>query len=102
MRVDLPFGRKNVALDVPDNSTVLYPNPTQAIADVPEATLEALRAPISGPPLRERVRPGQKVAIVVSDLTRPVPNALILPPVLAELEAAGVVEDDVYVINGTG
>jgi len=102
MRVDLPFSRETVALDVPDNATVLYPNPTQAIADVPAATLESLRTPIAGPPLRERVRPGQKVAIVVSDLTRPVPNALILPPVFAELEAAGVVEDDVYIINGTG
>ena len=39
---------------------------------------------------------------MVSDLTRPVPNALILPPVFAELEAAGVAEDDVYIINGTG
>ena len=41
MLVNLPFGRETVALDVPDSATVLYPNPTQAIADVPAATLAA-------------------------------------------------------------
>ena len=102
MRVDLPFSRETVTLDVPDSATVLYPNPTQAIADVPAATIAALRSPLAGPPLRQRVRPGQKVAIVISDITRPVPNALILPPIFAELTAAGIPEDDVYIVNGTG
>ncbi len=102
MKVELPFGRELLSVEVPDNATVLRPHPVEALTDAPAAVLQSLRAPIAGPPLRGRVRPGQKVAIVVSDITRPVPNELLLRPLLAELEAAGVPADDVTIVNGTG
>ncbi len=102
MRVELPYGRELLSVEVPDSANVLLPHPVDALRDAPAAMLAALRTPTAGPPLRERVRAGQKVAVVVSDITRPVPNELILRPLLAELEAVGVPVTDVTIVNGTG
>ena len=63
--------------------------------------VDALRAPIAGPPLREVVRRGQTVAIAVCDGTRPQPREVVVPAVLAELE--GIVRlEDVVVLVATG
>ena len=102
MQVELPYGRELLAIEVPDGATVLLPNPSEPVADAPAAVLASLRTPIAGPPLREGVRAGQSVAIVVSDITRPVPNELLLRPILAELAAAGIPNTDVTIVNGTG
>jgi nickel-dependent lactate racemase len=102
MLVHLPFGREPLPVEVPDNATVLLPAEVAPLADEGRAVLAALRSPIAGPSLRDRVRPGQSVAVVISDITRPVPNQLLLEPLLAELAAAGVPEHDITIVNGTG
>jgi nickel-dependent lactate racemase len=102
MRVQLPFGRTQLDIEVPDNALVLRPPAVQPLADPAAAVLDAVRAPLAGPPLRQRVQPGQRIAVVISDITRPVPNELLLRAVFSELEAAGVNEDDITIVNGTG
>ncbi len=102
MIVELPFGRGVVSLDAPISASVLLPVAVAPLADEDAAVRMALRRPIAGPSLRERVQPGQSVAIVVSDITRPVPNRTLLRPLLAELEAAGVPDGDITIVNGTG
>jgi nickel-dependent lactate racemase len=100
--VRLPFHRGQLAVELPDDAVVLEPNPTTALLNPERAVLEALRSPIAGPPLRERVRAGQSVAVVISDVTRPVPNQTLLPPIFEELRAAGVTDDAITIVNGTG
>ena len=102
MRIDLPYGRELLPIDVPDSATVLRLQAVQALQDAPGAVLRSLRDPIAGPPLRERVRSGQSVAIVISDITRPVPNELLLRALLSDLAAAGVPDADVTIVNGPG
>jgi nickel-dependent lactate racemase len=102
MRVDLPFGRELLPVEVPDSATVLLPRTVEPLADETGAVVEALRSPIAGPPLRGRVNAGQRVAIVISDITRPVPNQLLLEPLLAELAQSGIPEHEITIINGTG
>src|SRR5689334_16631712 len=102
MRVNLPFGRIQLEADLPDNARVLRPPPVQPLADPATAVREAIQKPIAGPALRERVRRGQRIAVVISDITRPVPNELLLRAVFAELEGAGVAEGDITIVNGTG
>ncbi len=102
MRINLPFGRALLEVDLPDDSRVLTPPAVEPVSDAVAAVLQALQAPIAGPPLRDRVRPGQRIAVVISDITRPVPNELLLTGVFAELEAAGVREEDITIVNGTG
>lgn len=102
MLVKLPFGRTELEVDLPDGARVLAPPPLEVIDDAKGAVMDALRRPLAGPPLRDRVQPGQRVVIVISDITRPVPNELLLTAIFEELAAAGVDDDDVTILNGTG
>ena len=102
MKVRLPYGEAAIDADVPDDATVLTPAPVAALDDPGAAVRRALDAPLGRHPLRELVRAGQRAAIVVSDVTRPVPNQVILPPILETLEAGGVRRGDITIVVGTG
>jgi len=102
MKVQLPYGEGAIEATVPDNATVLLPEAVPAIAHVNAAVRGAIAAPIGRPALSRMARAGDKACIVVSDVTRPVPNAVILPPVLETLEAAGVRREDIVILVGTG
>jgi nickel-dependent lactate racemase len=93
MQVNILCGEKPVELNVPDSVTVLEPKAAQALADPLQATLDALEKPIASRPLREIAQGRKSACIVISDITRPVPNALILPPMLQILEDAGIRRD---------
>jgi nickel-dependent lactate racemase len=82
-------------------STVVEPVHHEAAPDQAGVLTAALRSPVAGPPLRERVRPGQSVAISACDGTRPQPRHLMIPAVLAELD--GIVRlEDVVILVATG
>ncbi|MEH0421535.1 lactate racemase domain-containing protein [Streptomyces sp. B21-083] len=73
----------------------------EAAADQRAVLRAALRSPVAGPPLRERVRPGQIVAISACDGTRPQPRHLMIPAVLDELD--GIVRpEDIVILVATG
>ncbi|GAA4870976.1 nickel-dependent lactate racemase [Pseudonocardia benzenivorans] len=91
LEVDLPAGRTTVV--EPRHLTVTTP-PEQLVRD-------ALRNPVAGPPLREVVRPGQRVAISICDGTRPQPRELMLTAIFAELDGI-VAPDDVTIMVATG
>lgn len=100
-QVTLAYGRSGLAVDLPDDAAVITPVHHAAAPDVPAELRRALREPVTGPPLRERVRPGQTVAISACDGTRAQPRHLMIPAVLEELD--GVVDlDDVVVLVATG
>ncbi|MBN1318680.1 MAG: nickel-dependent lactate racemase [Anaerolineales bacterium] len=67
-----------------------------------EIVRRALATPIDSPCLRQLVRPGQRVAIVASDLTRPCPSEKLLPPVLDDLTAAGIPDRDITIVAALG
>jgi nickel-dependent lactate racemase len=102
MRVQLPYGERVIDADVPDSAVVLQPAAVEPLADPEAAVRSAIESPLGCPPLSRQARPGQRACIVVSDVTRPVPNATILPPVLETLERAGVRRDDITILIGTG
>ncbi len=87
MKIDLAYGKTSLRVELPDNAHVLRPAPVRALADPAAAIREALRRPIGCAALRERVTPGDSVAIVFSDITRPTPNHVLIPALLAELAA---------------
>jgi nickel-dependent lactate racemase len=100
--IDLAYGIGGLTVELPDaRTTVIAPVPRPAATDPMAVLHAALRSPVAGPPLRERVRPGQRVAISACDGTRPQPRHLMIPAVLEEL--AGIVpDDDVVVLVATG
>ena len=102
MKLHLPYGERGIDAEVPDAATVLLPERVAPLDDPSAAVRAAIEKPVAGPPLRSLVQPGRKAAIVVSDVTRPVPNAIILPPILQTLEDGGVRRDDVTIVVGTG
>ena len=68
-QVTLAYGREGLTVELPDDAAVITPAQHPAAPDVPAELRRALREPVSGPPLRERVRPGQTVAISACDIT---------------------------------
>ena len=56
MRVRLSYGLDGLDVDVPDDAAVVYPNEAEAVADPAAEVLGALRAPVSGPALRDLVQ----------------------------------------------
>jgi nickel-dependent lactate racemase len=63
---------------------------------------EVLAAPTGTPSLAELARGRRSACLVVCDITRPVPNELILQPVLQTLEAAGIARQDILILIATG
>jgi nickel-dependent lactate racemase len=102
MEVELAYGQDGLRVEVPDEAVVVRPRPAAALPDSEGAVRSALRKPLAGPPLASLVRRGARVAVVFPDITRPMPNRTVLPPLLAELEAAGVRPRDIELISATG
>jgi nickel-dependent lactate racemase len=104
VQVSLDYGRGRLELDLPAGHPldVLEKKEVPALAD-PEAALRAaVAAPLGAPPLRELARGRRDAVVVVSDRTRPVPNALLLPPLLEALAEAGLPPEAVTVLVATG
>lgn len=102
MKVHLAYGRHGLDVELPDSADVLSPERTPAMARPDAAVREALRQPVGSRPLSDLLRPSDRVAIVISDVTRPVPNQTLLPPILQALSAAGIASEQVVIVNGTG
>ena len=102
MKIDLAYGKTSLRVELPDNAHVLRPAPVRALADPAAAIREALRRPIGCAALQERVTPGDSVAIVFSDITRPTPNHVLIPALLAELAEAGIDRRSITLINALG
>ena len=100
MQIQLKYGRGFLDVDVPEDATVVWPQETAGLPDEAAALTEALRRPLGTAPLRDLVRADQRVAIVFSDITRPMPNDRVLPVLLAEL--AHVPREQITLINATG
>ena len=100
--VHLAYGTSGLTVDLPESrTTVVEPRWEPTVDDPPRVLQQALRNPVAGPPLRQRVGAGQTVAISVCDATRPQPRELMVRAVLDELD--GLVRlEDVVVLVATG
>ena len=104
MEFELGFGAGVQKLTVPDRNLldVLTQNDVSVGLTGEKEVRRALASPIGTPRLRDIVKKGETVAVVTSDVTRPMPSAVVLPAVLEELDAAGVDRRDVTVVFGLG
>ena len=106
--VQLKYGKEKMVLEIPDQNLVgileanLMDNKQNHETDEQGEIQRALHQPIGTPRLKELVKSGQKIVIMVSDVTRPAPSQKMLPPLLEELAMAGVRDEDVKVIFGMG
>lgn len=102
MNIQLAYGKTGLALNLPDdlNVTIIEPAFTPGVDNPHIALANALRAPIQALPLRDFVKSTNTVGIVFSDITRPTPNRLMLPAVLAEL--GHVPKENITLFNALG
>lgn len=102
MYVDLAYGRTGLTVNLPDDTFVVRSQFVPGLPDEAAAIRQALRQPIESPPLADKVKPGDTVVIVHSDITRATPNNRILPVMLAELAEAGIARQDITLMNALG
>jgi nickel-dependent lactate racemase len=104
MRITLDYDRAGLTVDLPDDRVVgpLAIRPAPPLADPEAAIAEALAKPIGSQPLAELARGRRNACILVCDITRPVPNRLILPPLLRTLEEQGIARKDILLLIATG
>lgn len=97
----LAYGREGLCLDTSGlEATVIRPRYVEGLADEGQSFREAFRNPMGCRSLAEVVKPGEKVAIVIPDITRALPNERLLRWVFAELPQVG--PEDVVILSGTG
>jgi nickel-dependent lactate racemase len=104
MRVTLDYGKTGLPVELPDDRVVgpLAIRPVEPLAN-PQAAIESVLAnPTGTPPLAQLARGRKNACVLVCDITRPVPNQLILPPVLRTLEAQGIARRDILILIATG
>ena len=104
MRIELNYGRGTLPVELPDNLEVtLIRKPVMAVLPDPLAAVRgALARPVGARPLIEEARGKKTACILICDVTRPVPNALLLQPIIRELLEAGMPASGITVLVATG
>ncbi|MBI3749960.1 MAG: nickel-dependent lactate racemase, partial [Chloroflexi bacterium] len=102
IEIELAYGSSGMTVQLPAAATtVITPRPRNAAPDPLAAIRAAIEGPVAGPRLRDLVRPGQRVAISVCDVTRPQPRPVMLQAIMEVLD--GIVRpQDVVVLIATG
>jgi nickel-dependent lactate racemase len=99
--IKLAYGKKDLEITLPEEGlTIIEPKFVPGLSDERKAFIDSLRHPVGSPALEELIKSKNSIAIVFSDITRPVPNRKIIPWLLEEL--GGVSKDRVVLINATG
>jgi nickel-dependent lactate racemase len=101
MLTHLQYGKDGLEIEIPSNNiTTLAPRFIPGLPDEPAAFRNAVRAPINSKPLRELIGANDRVAVVIPDITRPLPSDRLLPWLFAELDH--VPAENFVIVNGTG
>lgn len=96
-------GVQSVELEEEKVLQILQSNSDTHIEDVRAAVFEAIRNPVGSAPLKDVIHAGDKVCILVSDITRAwTKTNEYLPPVIEELNNNGIPDEDIFVIVATG
>ena len=104
MKIPLRYGRGEIEIDLPadiDVSVIRKPA-MPLLAEPAVAIAAALDDPTSSPALEKLAANASTACIAICDITRPVPNALFLRPMIERLIRAGVPTSGITVIVATG
>jgi nickel-dependent lactate racemase len=104
MNVDLLYGRNSIPLRLPDGIrvTVVSKHPMNLVRNPVQAVMQALEKPEGCTPLAEMARGRKTACILICDITRPVPNGTLLPPLIETITAAGIPKENILILVATG
>ena len=102
MITELKKGNEVEKVILPKQPVIL--NPANLPEDLDEAAVvkKALEEPIGSKRLNQIVKPGDKIVIITSDITRPMPTGKVMDPLMEELLSAGVSPDNVTLVFARG
>ncbi len=100
----IPYSMSSIEFCLPSGmqGDLAVSHPVEPLANVPAAIQQALAAPTGTSPLAKLTRPGDRVCIVFTDITRASPDHLLVPALLRELEKAGVRDQNITLLCGIG
>ncbi len=104
MNIEFGYGNGIQNVNVPDKNLmgVLMSNPMEHERRGADAVEYALENPIGSPKLHTLVNPEQKIVIITSDISRPLPSFDVVPAVLDELYKGGVPKENITIVFGLG
>ena len=104
MKTEIGIGNRTQPLEVDDDRLlqVLTPNSVSFDLTGEAEVRRALKEPIGCARLADIVNPGETIAIVTSDISRPMPTSVVMPALLDELCAAGVSKEDITLVFALG
>lgn len=104
MRVSLKYGLREIGIELPEEKLIgiFTPREIDGVQNAQTEIERALKNPIGSERLKDIVKLKDKIAIVIDDITRPLPSQEILPPLINELTSLGIKEEDIIIIIATG
>lgn len=104
MTIILEYGKEGLPLELPDGvmADVLTKPAMPTIKDVAGVLNQSLSRPVDAAPIERIAASRQSVCIAVCDITRPVPNGIILPVLIHRLISSGVPAEKIRIVIATG
>ena len=101
MLINMQYGQDGLNLDLPrDNVTVIRPQHVPGLEDEQKSFIASVNAPIQTPPLVDLIQADDRIAVVIADITRPLPSERLLTWLFSELRH--VPRENFTIIIGTG
>lgn len=102
VKVKFAKGKKKFTVD--DNNFLGFLKPNKIKVDLmnQREVIRALDNPIASKKLSEIVKPNEKVVIITSDITRPMPSKLVLPLIVERLIQGGIKEENIEIVLALG
>jgi nickel-dependent lactate racemase len=104
MKIKIDYGKSRLWIDVPEKNLVkiLSMKDSQPIDNPITSVKKVLESPIGSLPFAQLARGKKSACIVICDITRPVPNKILLPPLLSTLEENGIQRENITILIATG
>ena len=105
MKVTLKYSTEGVPVEIEETLGfvgVLEPSEPEPVREPLRAIADTIARPVESAPLGAIAKGRKNACVVISDITRPAPNGLILPPILQTIEAAGIPRSAVTILIATG
>lgn len=103
MQIEVPYGREKQSCNVPESVECMYGKLRQVEPELDSSVQICLAIEnLIGDIQRDKLVKAQKIAIAVSDITRPVPSRLILEELVPWLNQLGIADDQIIVLVGGG
>ena len=105
MKVKLKYGFEGLEIEIPETPNfkgVIYPDEPPVVENPEKEIYRLLKNPIKSKPLKDIAKGRENAIILISDITRPVPNKVILPPILKTLEESGIPKEKIKILIATG